>query len=545
MNKREAEQFERDHPGWKAETDDHGNIYYSNPYIDHDATTKPTPEIIDRAAKAAEAEAAKAGPPPSLSPTGLPHEEYPPPPLLPPPRQRSSHSRDARLLAESVVGEREIDLVCFVIGHSHCSRSKFRLRYTNMCIMTLTLLEDSLMVQDGKIIEEVKRVVQQSSSSSLPVSAFIDTAKDLRDKKVFFPKKVVEGSIRARCGSVKENEQSTFTNQFFFGGETTQTNYEGVFAVEFPESLEQYRATKHGDMPDMPPPVQIKDISSKSTPDGVSLLTRTPGNNPTPSGKNQYTYKKTTDIQKEIIASESQNPGKTFLGSSDEYSKEYTSLLMQRALFCMSLNFGETPIESLRSCVDSCKGMDVMDLQRYYDLIVKWEQENRKYAHENFEQFIQENGIPDVPALRMLIDKRRLQLGANPWQRGEENFYDAQLVQSMYLEDTCHDIIQKIYSLYPGRKILVILEGCRVASRVTDGNTDPYASDHGEDDDELYTQGKGGARRKNIKNTNQKNTNQKNKKTYKKKTYKKKTYKKKTYKKKTYKKKINSCKNKK
>ena len=85
MNKREAEQFERDHPGWKAEIDDHGNIYYSNPYIDHDATTKPTPEIIDRAAKAAEAEAAKVGPPPSLSPTGLPHEEYPPPPYPPPP----------------------------------------------------------------------------------------------------------------------------------------------------------------------------------------------------------------------------------------------------------------------------------------------------------------------------------------------------------------------------------------------------------------------------------------------------------------------------
>jgi len=274
------------------------------------------------------------------------------------------------------------------------------------------------------------------------------------------------------------------------------------------------------------------------TPGGVSLLTRTPGNNPTPSGKNQYTYKKTTDIQKEIIAFESQNPGETFLGSSDEYSKEYTDLLMQRALFYLSLNFGETPIELLRSCVDSCKGMDVMDLQRYYDLIVKWEQENRKYAHENFEQFRQENGIPDVPALRMLIDKRRLQLGANPSiVKREENFYDAQLVQSMYLEDTCDDIIQKIYSLYPGRNILVILEGCR---GVTDGNTDPYASDHGDDDDdELFIEGEGGARRKNIKNTNQRN-----KKTYKKKTYKKTYYKKKTYKK-TYKKKINSCKNKK
>ena len=105
---------------------------------------------------------------------------------------------------------------------------------------------------------------------------------------------------------------------------------------------------------------------------------------------------------------------------------------------------------------------------------------------------------------------------------------------------------------FPERKILIFFEGCR---GTTDENIDPYASDHGEDDDELYTQGEGGARRKKIKNTNQKKKKTYKKKTYKKKTYKKKTYKKKiykkkiykkkTYKKKTYKKKINSCKNKK
>ena len=101
--------------------------------------------------------------------------------------------------------------------------------------------------------------------------------------------------------------------------------------------------------------------------------------------------------------------------------------------------------------------------------------------------------------------------------------------------------------MYPERKILVILDGCRSNYE----HRDPYPSDHGDhDDDELYTEdGQGGARRKNIKNTNQRNKKTYKKKTYKKKTYKKKTYKKKTCKKKTckksYKKKINSCNNKK
>jgi hypothetical protein len=406
--------------------------------------------------------------------------------------------------------------------------------------MTLTLLEDSLMVQDGKIIEEVKRVVQQSSSSSLPVSAFIDTAKDLRDKKVFFPKKVVEGSIRARCGSVNEKEQSTVSNQHFFGGTKTANFVEGIFMVE-----------------KKPRPLQIEDISSKLTPDGKSLLTRSPhGNNPTLDGKNEYIYKKTTDLQKAIIAFES-NPDKP-LDSSVEYRDEYLNLYEQRRLFCISLNFGE----NFRSCVDSCRGMDVMDLQRYYDLIVKWEQKNRTCAHEYFtqddpskvrlgiEQFIIDNALTDVPktreALLMLSEKRKLQreitVGYTPNNKKIEFIHDSQLVQSSYLPKSCGDIVQNLHLMYPRRKILVIFDGCRVIYE----DRDPFASDHGEnDDDELFNEeGEGGARRKKIKNINQKKKKTYKKKTYKKKTYKKKTYKKKTYKK-AYKKKINSCKNKK
>jgi hypothetical protein len=104
--------------------------------------------------------------------------------------------------------------------------------------------------------------------------------------------------------------------------------------------------------------------------------------------------------------------------------------------------------------------------------------------------------------------------------------YDGQLVQSLYQTESCENIIQNLHLMYPERKILIILDGCRVVYE----NREPYASEHGEDDDdELFNEeGQGGARRKKIKNANQRN-----KKTYKKKTYKKKTYKKKTYKKKT------------
>jgi hypothetical protein len=413
--------------------------------------------------------------------------------------------------------------------------------------MTLSLLEDVLSAKDGVMIREVNQVAQHSSS--LPVSSFIDIAKKLRDTKILLPIKVSEGSIRTRCGSVNDKQQSTFTNQIFFGGTTTQVFEEGIFTVEFPKSLEQYRATKQKGMPDMPAPPQIQDISSKLTPGGVSLLTPSPrGNNPTPSGKNEYTYKKTTDVQKDIIKSESDNPNQTVLGS--EFKEELANLLEQRRLFCMSLNFGE----NFRSCVDSCRGMDVMDLQRYYDLIVDWERKHGTCAHEYFtqddpskvrigiEQFIQDNSLLDVPktreALIMLSDKRKL-------QREKYRFFvnnyvnDNQLVNSKYLQETCHDIVQKIHWMYPGRNILVILEGCRK----TGENIDPYASDHEDGEEELFDEGQGGTRRKKIKNINQRN-----KKTYKKKTYKKKTYKK-AYKKKTYKKaynkKINSCKNKK
>ena len=559
----EAEQFQRDNPGWEANVDSYGTTYYSNPYINNGRgnTQKPTPEIIARAAEVAKA----APPPPQYQPP-----PGPPPPWLPPPppRQRSLQGRLQRLLAEDKVISREIDSVFVVCGHSSCSKEKIRLP-PNVCVLTLSLLGDILMTGTGAMPRKVKELVEKSSSPSLPVSSFIDMAKKLRDdRKEVYPK--VDGrSIRARCGSENPKEQSTVTNQRFFGDTKTPLFVEGIFMVEFPESLEQYRARIEKmpalpmgswALPSMPPPVVLEDISSKLTPGGVSLLTRSPhGDNPTPSGNNEYTYKKTTKFQERIIQLESDNPDQTVLGSSVEFNEELANLYEQRRLFCMSLNFGD----NFRSCVESCKGMDVMDLQRYYDLIVDWERKHGTCAHEYFteddpsqvrpaiERFIQENSLPDVQktryALMMLSEKRKLQREKYVDQAPENKInyqknqfvHDLQLVQSLYQAETCENIVQNLHLMYPGRKILVILDGCRVNYE----NRDPYASDHGEDDDELYTQGEGGARRKNIKN----------KKTYKKKTYKKKTYKKKTYNKKTYKKaykkaynkKINSCKNKK
>jgi hypothetical protein len=457
----QAQQFQRDNPGWEAVVDEHGNTYYSNPYINNGLgnTQKPTPEIIAKGV-----EAAKAAP-------------SPPPPQY------------------------------------------------------------------------------QSQSPSLTVSSFIDIAKKLRDDiKTVYPK-VSGGSIRARCGSENPKEQSKVTNQHFFGGtKTTEEFMEGIFMVKIPESLEQYRyrATKQKGLPDMPP-VQIEDISSKVTPGGVSLLTPSPrGNNPTPSGKNEYTYKKTTEVQKRIIELESRNPDETFSSSVEFFDEELAKLYEQRSLFCRSLNFGE----DFRSCIESCKGIDVMFLQHCYDCIVKWERKHRRCAHEFFtkvdpsskvrpglEQFIQDNSLPveekTRDALMMLSEKRKLQrekfVDMGPQNIQYEFLYDNQLVQSLYLAKTCESIVQDLHRMFPERKILVILEGCRVIYE----NREPYASEHDEDDDdELFNEeGEGGARQKKKKTYK--------KKTYKKKTHKKKTHKKKTYKKKTHKKKINSFKNKK
>ena len=164
----EAEQFQRDNPGWKAIVDEHGNTFYINPYINNGRgnTQKPAQYIITQAAESAKAGPPTPGPPP-----------YPPPPLLPPlpPRQRSLHSHSARLLTEAKVKSREIDLVCVVSGHSFCSKEKIRLP-PNVCVLTLSLLEDYLISGSGEVTREVKELVEQSSSPSLTVSSFIDMA---------------------------------------------------------------------------------------------------------------------------------------------------------------------------------------------------------------------------------------------------------------------------------------------------------------------------------------------------------------------------------
>jgi len=421
-----------------------------------------------------------------------------------PPRR----SPPSRVRAEDIVKSIEIDLVCVVKGHSYCSRSKFHLPYPDVCLMTLCKLGDSMVSghDDDDMIREIKQMVEQSSSSSLPVSSFIDMAKKLRDEKMTYPVQVNDGSIRTRCGSVNPKEQSTVTNQYFFGQTKTKYFQEGIFIVKFPES----HASMQGTMPDMPPPsrqVQVQDISTETTPDGVSLLTRSPhGDNPTPFGNDEYLYKKTTDDQKRIIEFESQNPDKTVLGSV-QFNLELMNLYEQRRLFCMSLNGKE---ES--QCVKSCRGMDVMVLQDYYDRIVRWERRNASSAHDFFTQhdgikdFMRNNGIRDEAktreALLMLSEKRKQQVAKFDDDDDDPYQYDAQLVPSLYLQESCHDIVQKMHLIYPGRKILIILIGCRTTYD-DDGIVD---SEH-EGEEELFDPGQGGARRNNkikIKNTNQK-----------------------------------------
>ena len=203
----EAKQFEIDNPGWKAEVNHDGTIYYSNPYINNNQGTnnKPTREILARA-MVAQFEKENPGWKAELDDHGNIYHTPPPPP--PPPRT-------SRLAAEAKVRDSQIDLVCVIHGHSGCSKEKIRLP-PNVCAITLSLLGDSLISGNNTLIKEVKQLFEQSSSPSLPVSSFIYIAKKLRVTKLVYPKKVVEGSIRARCGSVNEKEQSTFTNQIFF-----------------------------------------------------------------------------------------------------------------------------------------------------------------------------------------------------------------------------------------------------------------------------------------------------------------------------------------
>jgi hypothetical protein len=422
-----------------------------------------------------------------------------------------------RLAARTQMMNMKIDIVFVICGHSICGRKRMGLKDPNMIVVTLSKLYDSLVGTDNVMYDNGSGIIKafESSQPDLPtVSSIVDIAVELRSKKLVYPKKVQEGSIRVRRGRSGRSGRSgsesnnTLTEQFFYGGTKHKKFSEGVFMY-----------SKDG----------VVDISSLER-----LLT--------PTGKKNL-YEETTDFQKRIIDFESKHPDEStdldlerqFAAESkvafdaEEFKTEWENLQLQRRLFCNSLNF----IDSIESCVMSCKGIDVMVLQKYYDSIVEWEKRNRKSAFEYFKEdkerikeFMEEFGLDQNDKkieglLMMLSDKRKQQLikqsevaseilgrKVEPLELIENDF---QLVPSLYQQESCIDILRKINSIskYHGKTKLFFLEGCRDVVD-EDGNKVKGTPDDSEHEVEDYNEDLGGARQNykiNRKNTNKKNKN--------------------------------------
>lgn len=371
----------------------------------------------------------------------------------------------------------KIDIVIVIRGHSYCDcgSSDCGIEKPNleedMCLLTLTLLRDIVMFNISQFMNDngsrITKVFESSPSQSPTVSSFVDVALELRSKRLVFPQKVSEKSIGVKCGSA--SKRITFTEQIFFGGKKEKRFLEGIFML-----------TK-----DAPRPVDISSWNELTTPSGMIKL-----------------YKDTNEFQKKIIEFESEHPQSTVLDlerhfaaaaddedakakaaeakAIEEFKKEWKYLQLQRGAFCISLGIIEVEIEA---CMMSCKGVDVMDLQKYYDNIVDWERKNKIFAFDYFED--SQNGIekfmkefqlgPDDPknkkiegALMMLSHKRKEQvikksenineLTSRARVHYEEAeplkfiYGDYQLVPSSYQQVRSSDILKKLHLMFPRKK---------------------------------------------------------------------------------------------
>jgi len=456
-----------------------------------------------------------------------------------------------RLAARTEMMNMNIDSVFVIFGHSICGRRRMDLKDPNMIVVTLSKLYEVLYGYSSGIMNTIdyysSGIIKafESSQPALPtVSSIVDMLVDFRSKKIVFPEKVQEGSIRVsrgrsgRSGRSESQSNNTLTEQFFFGGTRNKFFREGVFMYSKDSS-------------------EAVDISSLER-----LLT--------PTGKKNL-YEETTDFQKRIIDFESKHPHEStdldFAAESkvafdaEEFKTEWENLQLQRRLFCNSLNF----IDSIESCVMSCKGIDVMVLQKYYDSIVEWEKRNRKSTFEYFKEdkdgikeFMEESRLAPndkkIEGLLMMLSEIRNQqfikrleeqskLLGKKVEPDELTMFDFQSVPSLYKQASSNDILQKINSiaLFSGQKKLVIFNGCRVVvdevGNIVTGHH-PVDSDYdGEGPKANY-----GGGRQNYK-INRKNTNKKKKNAHSKKKKNAFNKKKNTHSKK--KKKIKSCNNKK
>jgi hypothetical protein len=434
-----------------------------------------------------------------------------------------------RLEIDAKTMNTKIDTVIVIRGHSYCGIEKHVLE-EDMCLLTLTLLRDIVMFDLSRFMHDngsrITKVFESSPSQSPTVSSFVDVALELRSKRLVFPQKVSEKSIGVKCGSA--NKRIKFTEQFFFGGNKEKRFIEGIFML-----------TK-----DTPEPVDISSLNELLTPNGNKIL-----------------YEKTTEFQKRIIEFESQQPPQSTVSelelerhfasqanaaaaaaaddenakaaaeakATEEFKTEWKNLQLQRRSFCISLSADITE-EGIKVCMMSCKGVDVMDLQRYYDNIVDWERRHKKFAFDYFEEensngikdFMKEFGLgPDDPknkkiegALMLLSFKRREQVIKQSEEKSkligikveplEIIDGDYQVIPSSYQVERSSDILKKLHQMFPRKKILVILEGCRV---VPNDDRDPYDSEDGSSE-----KVRRGGEKRNIKKQNMKSCKNKIKK---------------------------------
>ena len=453
---------------------------------------------------------------------------------------QSEINKSLESLIDAKIMNTKIDIVIVIRGHSYCDCGSSDCGIEkpeleeDMCLLTLSLLRDSLVVSTTRLMDDngsrIKKVFESSPSQSPTVSSFVDVALELRSKRLVNPRKVSEKSIGVKCGSARSASERriTFTEQFFFGGMKEKRFLEGIFML-----------TK-----DTPEPVDISSWNELTTPSGMIKL-----------------YKDTNEFQKKIIEFESEYPQSTVLDlerhfaaqanaaaaddedakakakaaeakakAIEEFKKEWENLQLQRGAFCISLG-----IEKV-DCMMSCKGVDVMDLQKYYDNIVHWERIKKNFAFDYFED--SQNGIeefmkefqlgPDDPenkkiegALMMLSYKRKEQVIKESEVKSEligrkvEPLIiisrDYQLVPSSYQQERSSNILKKLHQMFPGKKILVIFEGCR---GVPNDSGEPYDSE----DDSSSSKKVGrrkvrrGGKKQNIKKQNMKSCKNKIKK---------------------------------
>ena len=364
---------------------------------------------------------------------------------------------------------KKITRVFVIGGHSLCTTEKIPIEDPNMCVMTLSKLGDTLIsIPINIMLSDINQIVKSSQSV---VGSYVELAKIFRKTQSFGPKKDKNQSIRVRCG------KGTVSNQIFFGDDKDKTYIEGVFMLD---------AAQRGE-----------DISLRIlTPTGMINI-----------------YPETTEFQKKIIEFESHQPDitsipldaykKHFQSDEQQFDLEFKNLQRQRRLFCTSLNYSKNSEEMDRDAL-MCRGIDVETLQHYYDYIIQWEKENKKFANEYFEETqdgleifmdkfeisykdekdkINKNYLLNLSLQRMRQLKnnfdRNKSYGLEPMPKDPIDYIESnfQVISSLYQRTSCRDILQKIQELFPEDKKLIIFKGCRGVSDERD-ERDPYHSDN-------------------------------------------------------------------